>query len=126
MKASLIPLLLLAGILTASILNCQTMETRTDRWREQLEAAETQAEEQNWSAVEKTLAQSYEDWSRHQTYLHVVAEHDAVDGAEAMYRRCAAFAATQEPSEFRAESADLRHQLCLLAEMERFSVKNIL
>ena len=49
-----------------------------------------------------------------------------MDDAEAMYRRCAAFAAAEEPSEFRAELADLDDQLRLLAEMERFSIKNVL
>ena len=56
----------------------------------------------------------------------LVTEHDAVDDAEAMYRRAMAFAATRETTEFRAELADLRDQLRLLAEMERFNVKNIL
>lgn len=49
-----------------------------------------------------------------------------MDDAEAMYRRAMAFAATRELTEFRAELADLRDQLRLLAEMERFSVKNVL
>ena len=53
-------------------------------------------------------------------------EHDAVDGAEAMFRRAEAFAETEELSEFRAELADLTSQLRLLAEMERLSIKNIL
>ena len=59
------------------------------------------------------------------SYLHMVSQHNAVDEAEAMYRRCLAFAAAQEPSEFRAELAGLREQLRLLAEMERFSARNI-
>ena len=53
-------------------------------------------------------------------------EHDAVDDAEAMYRRAMAFAAAEEPSEFRAEIADLSDQLRLLSEMEQCSIKNIL
>ena len=43
-----------------------------------------------------------------------------------MYRRAMAFAAARESSELRAELADLRDQLRLLAEMERFSIKNVL
>ena len=43
-----------------------------------------------------------------------------------MYRRAAAFLKTREASELQAELADLRDQLRLLAEMERFSIKNIL
>ena len=38
----------------------------------------------------------------------------------------AAFAAAREPSELRAETADLLDQLRLLSEMEQFDVKNIL
>ena len=76
-------------------------------------------------AVE-VLTESYADWSGRQTYLHIVTEHDAINDAEAMYRRALAFAATRESTEFRAELADLRDQLRLLAEMERFNIKNIL
>ena len=87
---------------------------------EELAAAE------NWRSAADALAESYKDWSGSQVYLHIVSEHDAVDDAEAMYRRAMAFALEQEPSEFRAELADLQDQLRLLAEMERFSLKNVL
>ena len=69
---------------------------------------------------------SYADWSGRQTYLHCVTGHDAVDDAEAMYHRCLAFAEREEDSELRAELADLRDQLRLLAEMEEFSLRNVL
>ena len=49
-----------------------------------------------------------------------------MDAAEAMYHRALAFAQSEEDSELRAELADLRDQLRLLAEMEEFSVKNVL
>ena len=77
-------------------------------------------------AAGDALAKSYEDWSERQVFLHIVSEHEAVDDAEAMYRRAMAFAEEQESSEFRAELADLQDQLRLLAEMERFSLKNVL
>ena len=57
---------------------------------------------------------------------HIVSEHEAVDDAETMYRRAMAFAAAREPNEFRAELSDLRDQLRLVAERERFTIKNIL
>ena len=72
------------------------------------------------------LSESHEDWSGRQPYLRTVSQHSAVDEAESMYRRCQAFAAARELSEFRAELAGLREQLRLLAEMERFSIQNIL
>ena len=120
------PLALLAVILVFSLWNSACVTRRTDRWRDQLQQADALAQAEDWPEAVNALTASYEDWSDHQTYLHIVTEHDAVDDAEAMYRRAAAFAAAQEPSELRAELADLNDQLRLLAEMERFSIKNVL
>ena len=115
MKAWLTPLTLLAAILIGSALNCRAMETHTARWQEE-----------DWSGASSALSRSYDGWAAQQTYLHIVAEHDAVDSADALYRRCAAFIAAQDGAELSSELAELSHQLGLLAEMERFSIKNIL
>lgn len=122
----LIPAAVLAAILALSLWNGAAMAADTARWRAQLEQVNTLIDTESWSAIEQLLAESYADWSARQTYLHIVTEHDAVDDAESMYRRCMAFAAAREPSELRAETADLRDQLRLLAEMEQFSLGNIL
>ena len=120
------PLALLAAILAFSLWNSACVTRRTDRWRDQLQQADALAQAEDWPEAVNVLTASYEDWSDHQTYLHIVTQHDAVDDAEAMYHRCLAFAATQELTEFRAELADLRDQLRLLAEMDRFSIGNVL
>ena len=120
------PLAVLAVILAFALWNSAAITERTQRWRNQLQQVEALAATENWQAAGNTLAESYKDWSGSQVYLHIVSEHDAVDDAEAMYRRAMAFALEQESSEFRAELADLRDQLRLLAEMERFSLKNVL
>lgn len=125
-KGYLPPIAVLAAILAFAVWNSRTMQTDTDRWRAQLQQVETLAQAGDWSGAAAALADSYEDWTARQTYLHIVSEHDAVDDAEAMYHRSAAFAAAQEPSEFRAELSDLRDQLRLLAEMERFSIRNVM
>ena len=126
MKRCLPPLAVLAAILVLSLWNGRVMERRTSRWQAQLQQVRELAVAERWQAAEAALTDSYSDWSRSQTYLHIVTEHDAVDDAEAMYRRAMVFALEQESSEFRAELADLQDQLRLLAEMERFSLKNIL
>ena len=126
MKPYLKPLAVLAAVLAFALWNGAAMTGHTDRWRAQLEQADALAQAEEWSQAVEVLTDSYTDWSGKQTYLHIVTEHDAVDDAEAMYRRAMAFAATRELTEFRAELADLRDQLRLLAEMERFSVKNVL
>ena len=126
MRPYLKPLTVLAAILAFALWNGAAMTGHTDRWRAQLEQADALAQAEEWSRAVDVLTDSYADWTQRQTYLHIVTEHDAVDDAEAMYRRAMAFAATRESTEFRAELADLRDQLRLLAEMERFNIKNIL
>ena len=120
------PLTVLAVILAFSLWNSAAITNHTQRWRDQLQQVEELATSENWQAAGSALSESYMDWSGRQVYLRIVSEHDAVDDAEAMYRRAMAFAIEQESSEFRAELADLQDQLRLLAEMERFSLKNVL
>ena len=120
------PLAVLVVILAFALWNSAAITNHTQRWRDQLQQVEELAAAENWRSAADALAESYKDWSGSQGYLHIVSGHDAVDDAEAMYRRAAAFAAAQEPSELRAELADLNDQLRLLAEMERFSIKNVL
>ena len=122
----LIPAAVLAAILSLSLWNSAQMEADTARWRSQLAQIDPLIEAGARSTLEELLAGSYASWSARQTYLHIVTEHDAVDDAEAMFRRCMAFASAREPSELRAEAADLQDQLRLLAEMERLSLRNVL
>ena len=103
----LMPPALLAVILAFCLCDSAAMTGHTDRWRAQLAQAEALAQAEDFSGAAALLADSYRDWSRHQTYLHIVTEHDAVEVAESMYLRAAAFAHTQELSEFRAETAGL-------------------
>lgn len=126
MKAWLTPLLLLAAILAGAALNCRAMEERTARWQSQLASVEQLAQSERWPAAESALAVSYADWTASQTYLHIVAEHDAVNTADALYHRCAAFLDARDREELTADLAELAHQLGLLAEMERFSIGNTL
>ena len=127
MKKSLaVPLAVLGVILAFALWNSRCVTAETDRWREQLRQADILAQAGEWERAAAALSDSYGDWSARQTYLHIVAEHDAIDGAESMYRRAMAFAVTEELSEFRAELADLRDQLRLLAEVEKFSIGNVL
>ena len=120
------PQAVLLAILGFSIWNSAVMTDWTDRWRDQLQQAERLAQAEEWSAAAEMLSATYTDWDSRQTYLHIVSDHAVVDDAEAMFRRAQAFAAVQEDAEFRAEVADLRDQLRLLAEMERFNLKNVL
>ena len=126
MKSFLPPLLLLAALLCFSLVNSTVMVRDTDRWSEPLAQADVLAAQNDLDGAKAKLQDSYDDWSRSQTYLHIIEEHDAVDGAEDLYRRAYAFADAEDVSAFRAEIADLRNQLLLLAEMERVTIRNVL
>ncbi len=126
MKSFLPPVLTLCALLAFALWNSSAIDRHTARWAEQVADVAMLAQAGDWDAAAQSLSDGYQDWSRCQTYLHIVEDHDAVDDAEAMYRRAAAFAQAREPSEFQAETADLRDQLRLLAEQERFSIRNIL
>lgn len=125
-KGLVIPAALLAVILAFCLWNGAVMSAHTGRWRAQLEEADRLVRAGDWAGAAAAVHGSYADWSARQTYLHIVTGHDAVDDAEAMYHRCAAFAERKEDSELRAELADLRDQLRLLSEMEEFSLRNVL
>ena len=109
-----------------SLWNIRHMEEETNRWREQLQTADRLALCGEWAEALDALWESYDDWSHSQTYLHIVSHHDAVDDAEAMYRRAIAFGETEGLSEFHAELSDLRDQLRLIAEMEALNIRNVL
>ena len=99
MKRMLLPpIFVLAVLLAFSLWNIRRMEGETDRWREQLQAADRLALSGEWAEALDALWESYDDWSHSQTYLHIVSHHDAVDDAEAMYRRAIAFGETEELS----------------------------
>ena len=120
MKRMLLPpIFVLAALLAFSLWNILHME-------EQLQAADRLALSGEWAEALDALWESYDDWSHSQTYLHIVSHHDAVDDAEAMYRRAIAFGETEELSEFHAELSDLRDQLRLIAEMEALNIRNVL
>ena len=112
MKRMLLPpIFVLAALLAFSLWNIRHMEGETDRWREQLQAADRLALSGEWAEALDALWESYDDWSHSQTYLHIVSHHDAVDDAEAMYRRAIAFGETEELSDCLLYTSDAADEL---------------
>lgn len=125
-KDYLVPITILAVIFGFALWNGITIQKNTARWSSQLQQAVQMISTENWDSINCTLQNSYNDWQNRQTYLHIVLEHDAINDADAMYRRALAFTKAREPKELRAELANLQDQLTLLTEMEQLSLKNIL
>ena len=125
-RGLLLPAAVLAAVLAFCLWNGAAMAAHTARWQAQLEEADRLAQAEDWEDAAAAIRAGYADWTARQTYLHIVTNHDAVDGAEAMYHRALAFAESREGSELRAELANLRDQLRALSEMEEFSLRNVL
>ncbi len=121
-----LPLGVLAVILAFCMWNARSMTGCTDRWSGQLKRVESLAMEDRWQDAGDALEESYADWQRFQTYLHIVSRHEVADNAESMYRRAAVCTDEQDLKELQIELSDLRHQLGLLAEMEQCNLRNIL
>ena len=116
----------MAGHLLCSLWNARAITTRSRRLLEQLDSAERYAYAQQWTEAARTMESGYQDWRGRRTYLHIVARHDASNGADALYRRCVLFARAGDEVSFLTELENLREQLRTLTEMEQFSVGNIL
>ena len=125
-RAYFLPLALIAAIFASSLWNAQIMESRTQQWHQQLEYADRLAQQDNWHSAGSALQESYRSWNSAQTYLRIVSHHNLVDEAETLYHRAQAFASEQDLAEFRATVSDLLTQLQLLAEMESFTVQNVM
>ena len=125
-RSYLLPLSVLAVLLAFCMWNAHSMTSRTQRWDEQLRQVELLALAEQWQEAGSALGRSYDDWQDSQNYLHIVSRHETVDDAEAMYRRAAVSTKAGDLAQLQSELADLRHQLRLLAEMERCNLRNIL
>lgn len=86
-RALFLPAAVLGLLLAFSLWNSFAMSAHVRRWQSQVDEAVRLAEDGDWSGAAAALDAGYADWSRKQTYLHTVTQHDAVDDAGAMYHR---------------------------------------
>jgi hypothetical protein len=126
MKNWLGPAALLALLLGCSLLNGAVTVHRADDWDARLRQSDALAAAGDWDGAARALETSYSGWLSHQTYLHITSRHDAVDDVEFGYRRCVSYARSREGAAFRAELAQLRGSLSVLAEMQRVTIRNVL
>ena len=126
MKRLWIAAALLALLLGASLANGAHARKVTGDMREQLNQAQTQAEQGNWGRAESLTRQAYEDWQSRHFYFHTTMRHSDTDQVLRGFRAVLEYIQLQEPDQYNAANADLMAQLELLAEMEQASVVNVL
>lgn len=119
------PLGMLLTLLILAMVNSQTIYHQTNTLQLQIQAVDEAAQVEDWALAEDCLASSHGQWDTLTPYLGLVSNHTTVDDIEGMYLRAMAFCQTQEPTEFRAELADLHHALQVLQNWESPSFGNL-
>ncbi|WP_409968583.1 DUF4363 family protein [Bengtsoniella intestinalis] len=119
------PLGVLVAMTVLAVVNSQTIYRQTSALQLQIQAVDEAVQADNWALAEDSLAQSHGQWDAITPYLGLVSNHTTIDNIEGMYLRAMAFCQTQEPTEFRAEIADLHHALQVLQSWESPSLENL-
>ncbi len=126
MKSWFFPVLVLVCVFSLGWWNAQTIAQETTFLQEEIRLVDQAVQEENWFVAQALLSQSHAHWDTQQPFLCAVTSHSHLGEIEAMYLRAMAFCQTQEPTEFRAELADLHHQLQVLSDWEQLNWCNIL
>lgn len=126
MRALRLPCIALALLAALALVNGLLLSRWCARWTDMLASADACVLAEDWTGADAALAGLRRDWDAHQTWLHIVIEHDEIDEAESLLRRCLVLCAAREKNDLRADLSALHAQMALLNEMERVSVRNIL
>lgn len=126
MKSWFFPVLVLGCVFSFGWWSAQSIAQESTLLQEEIRLVDQAVQREDWLLAQNLLAQSHQHWDRQQPLLCAVASHTYLGEIEAMYLRAMAFCQTQEPTEFRAELADLHHQLQVLGDMEQLNLCNIL
>ena len=91
-----------------------------------LEAAENNAEENNWAAAWDLTQTAHQKWDAKSAYLHILLRHNETDNVYTGFREVFEFIQCQESGEYSAANARLIAELELLSEAEQLTLQNVL
>lgn len=126
MKRLWISVVLLAALLTGSLLNARYADQLTSEMQNQLLQAQNMAEQGNWEDARSLTQQVYDRWQSLHFYLHSTMRHSDTDQILRGFRSVLEYLELKEPDQYNAANEDLVTQLELLSEMEQPSVVNVL
>ena len=126
MKRIIIAAAILLVTFAATLSHSFYISSFTEELTTLLEAAETNAEKENWSAADDLTQAAREKWEGNEHYLHILLRHSETDSVYTGFREVAEFIQCQEGGEYSAANARLIAELELLAEAEQLTLKNIL
>jgi len=126
MKRIVIAAAILLGIFAATLGHSFYISSFTQELTALLEAAETNAEKNDWNTAQSLTRAAREKWEANGTYLHILLRHSETDSVYTGFREVSEFIQCEEGGEYSAANARLIAELELLAEAEQLTLKNIL
>lgn len=124
MRAFRIPIFVLLLLLLFSLYANVSLSRRCDEWAAQLDDIQLLLDRQESPSGQ--LENLYASWQSQQGWLHILIHHDVLNDTEALLHRCITLASAGTLEELPPELAEMRVQFRLLAEMQHFSLKNVL
>ncbi len=126
MKRIIIAVSLLLLTFAATLSHSFYISSFTGELTTLLEAAETKAEESDWSSAWDLTQTAHEKWDAKGAYLHILLRHSETDSVYTGFREVSEFIQCQEGGEYSAANARLIAELELLSEAEQLTLRNVL
>lgn len=126
MRALYIPLAVLAAILAFSLWTGQYVQQSTDVWTAALAESGEAARAEDWSAAAERLEGAYRGWGGSQGFFPIIMDHAELDEVESLFAGALAVCQEQDEPDFHTLIAQLSAGLEMLAETQRFSLRNVL
>ena len=118
--------ILLALLLSLSLLNGYYIEQFTQRLAGHLEQSQTLAQQGQWSRAADLTKLAFTQWQEEHFYLHTTMRHADTDQILRSFHGVLQYLELQEMDQYAAANAELIILLRLLAETEQPSLVNIL
>lgn len=126
MKRIWISLTILAVVFALALVNGWYLDRLTEEMAHTLEQAQTLAEEGDWAGGRQLTQDALDQWESAANYLYIVVRHSDSDEVSAGFREVGQLLEWQEEAEYTSANARLIEELRLLADMEQFSLRNLL
>lgn len=98
----------------------------TEQMTNRLEQAQLLAEQEQWEQASALTEDALGIWTRSEGYLYVVLRHSEADAVAQEFSEVLELLHWGEEAEYTSANARLVEDIRLLAEMEAFSLKNLL
>lgn len=113
-------------ILILSFATANWCDNLTSSYIQRLEYAQTLTEESHWQEASQITQEVYEHWQSQSFPLYILLRHSDLDKILISFQSVSQYLEQEDQEPYRANNAQLIAQLKLLAEMEQFSLENIL